>query len=499
MRQLVSPPLAATAAAAATHPRLFSHAAGFPLSLYVHFPWCIRKCPYCDFLSYPAPCFSPLDVSADNSADNSNLTASGTPSHPCSTTASSSCETLHEANYVAALLIDLRQDLQRHGISPNTTINSIYIGGGTPTLLSSDAIEQFLVGAHRLCSISKTAEISIEANPETLTPAYCAALRTQCGINRISIGAQSFDDAKLTALGRIHNAARAHHAIEAAHTAGFKNINIDLMFGLPGQSVRETLADLRHAIALAPTHISWYQLTLEEGSAFHRLNATALRKLRLPPNDDVWRMQCAGQQLLAANSFEQYEVSAYCKPGAACQHNLNYWQFGDYLGIGAGAHGKLTLATSHTDDNRDENFAKDSAGGRYGDRDSDATNYAIIRYHKNESPQQYQKQYNDESSSHTDNSCAIFPSLSIPSAAHTVNTTIVKHQALPFEFMLNALRLYRPIPYTLFTARTGLPLAAIQHKLQQAAQLGLIELTRDNIITTTRGRNFLNDLIEIFI
>lgn len=484
-----------------------------PLSLYIHFPWCVRKCPYCDFTSYPC-----TSSRAPFNADSENI-------------------------YIKALLEDLRLEQElllrlRSGTHDKTAYNnkipiySVYIGGGTPTLLSIAALNNLMAGVRSTCQINPNAEITIEANPETITHDYCTALYACCGggINRISIGAQSFQDRKLAALGRIHNAQRARHAVELAHTAGFGNINIDLMFGLPEQSVSEALEDLHTAISLEPTHISWYQLTIEAGTAFARQPPRAL-----PRDDDdvLWQMQQEGQALLANAGFVQYEVSAYSKPGKECQHNVNYWQFGDYLGIGAGAHGKLTVSDKENKENgqdgenikdgqdgedgqAEENENKDD--GKTNDKNNDVNkdaNLTILRYNKISSPQLYCCA-NDGGSSNNINSCNDKKNINnniVNNAGRNIDSNnIIRHSnpfaaethivdagALPFEFMLNALRLYQPLPSQLFAERTGMPPATIDARLQHAAALGLVELTSSNIIITTKGKNFLNDLIELFL
>lgn len=391
-----------------------------PLALYIHFPWCIQKCPYCDFLSYS---HTALIDGWSKFAD----------------------------VYVDALLCDLRRDLGAFA-GADRIISSIYIGGGTPTLLPIAALARLMLEVRRWCAVHDDAEITIEANPETVDRAYCTALRAECGINRISIGVQSFNDKHLALLGRVHNAARARAAIAAVQSAGFTNINIDLMFGLPMQSMADAVDDLRVALALSPTHLSWYQLTIEEGSLFYVSPPDGL-----PVDEMLWQMQQAGKQLLASAGFAQYEVSAYCQKGKECQHNLNYWQFGDYLGIGVGAHGKITM----------------EAEGK--------ENLQVVRYSKVDNPQKYLAGIKDPDS-------------------FVHEKKLITAAALPFEFMLNALRLYRPISHQLFTARTGLSPAVLQNKLKHAVELGLIEVTcADTITATEKGRNFLNDLVEIFL
>ncbi|MGH8486873.1 MAG: radical SAM family heme chaperone HemW, partial [Pseudomonas sp.] len=267
-----------------------------PLALYIHIPWCVRKCPYCDFNSHAA-----------------------TPELP-------------EEAYVDALLADLDQEL---GAVYGRPISTIFFGGGTPSLFSARALGRLLVGVEQRIPFASDIEITLEANPGTFEQEKFKAYR-QLGINRLSIGIQSFQQAKLEALGRIHNGDEAIRAADMARNAGFDNFNLDLMHGLPDQSLAEALDDLRQAIALNPPHLSWYQLTIEPNTLF------ASRPPRLPDEDDLWDIFEQGHQLLSAAGYQQYETSAYAKPGYRCEHNLNYWRFGDYLGIGCGAHGKLT-------------------------------------------------------------------------------------------------------------------------------------------------------------
>ena len=274
---------------------MLSFHAPLPLSLYIHFPWCVRKCPYCDFNSHEASGAIP------------------------------------EAAYVDALLADLQQELPAVWGRP---IHSIFIGGGTPSLMSPEGLERLLSSLRALLGIGPEVEVTLEANPGTVEQQRFTEFR-DAGINRLSIGIQSFDEEKLRALGRVHDRAEALRAAEAAHGAGFDNFNLDLMFGLPGQDEGQACADLEQAVALAPSHISWYQLTIEPNTAF------AHHPPAVPEDELLWAIQQRGQETLAAAGYVQYEVSAYAREGALCRHNLNYWQFGDYLGIGPGAHGKL--------------------------------------------------------------------------------------------------------------------------------------------------------------
>lgn len=376
-----------------------------PLSLYIHFPWCVRKCPYCDF--------------------NSHTLKSAIP----------------ETDYINALIADLEQDLQSHPTA--TPLQSIFFGGGTPSLFSPAAIEQLLTAIAARIPLAKDCEITLEANPGTVEQQRFADFKA-AGINRLSIGIQSFQDDKLQALGRIHGAKEAIKAAEMAHAAGFSTFNLDLMFGLPQQSIADALYDLNTALALQPTHVSWYQLTLEPNTLFYH------QPPPLPQEDYLWDMQQQGQSLLTQAGFAQYEVSAYSKPSHQCRHNLNYWQFGDYLGIGAGAHMKLTTATGE-----------------------------VKRSNKWKNPRDY---------------------LAAKNNTYIAATATIAAKELPFEFMLNALRLYQPIPFTLFTQRTGCTLESIQALIEQAKTRGLLCCEQQQQWQVTLlGRQFLNDLVTIFL
>jgi putative oxygen-independent coproporphyrinogen III oxidase len=373
-----------------------------PLSLYIHLPWCVRKCPYCDFNSHRAP------------------------------------ETLPETAYITALLQDLTVDLAQFAIS--RPLHTIFIGGGTPSLFSGNSIHQLIEGIHDLWPITNDTEITLEANPGTAEQQhfkdYAAA-----GVNRISLGAQSFQNDKLQQLGRIHQAEEIYNAVDMINAAGIKRFNIDLMYGLPGQSIADGLWDLQQAIDLAPTHLSWYQLTLEPNTIFYKKPPT------LPHEDLIWDLQEQGQTLLAAHCYQQYEISAYCQTEHYCQHNLNYWQFGDYVGIGAGAHGKIT-----------------SAAG------------PIFRTRKITQPNSYLA---------TDN--------------FTAQTTEISQQQVAFEYMLNALRLNVPITEEHFHARTSFDFTMLEKPLQRAQDLGLIHVEKNSLTKSTLGQKFLNNLLELFL
>jgi oxygen-independent coproporphyrinogen-3 oxidase len=391
-----------------------------PLSLYVHLPWCVRKCPYCDFNSHALR------------------------------------DALPERAYVAALLRDLEYDLPRvYG----RTARTIFIGGGTPSLFSPDAISELLSGIRARIGVAPDAEITLEANPGTVDSSRFEGFR-QAGVNRLSIGMQSFDDAKLAALGRIHGGRQARAAAHAARSAGFENFNLDLMFGLPGQSCDEALTDVRSAIELNPTHLSMYQLTIEPNTRFHTDPPP------LPDDETLWDMQERIQAELARSGYAQYEVSAYARAGFACRHNLNYWQFGDYLGIGAGAHAKITAAESDA-----QGRASAAGGGTPG--------AAITRLWKVRHPDDY---------------------LTHAGTARALGgETRVADRDVPFEFMLNALRLTDGFEAQLFSERTGLALAAIEPQLADAARRGLLQHSTARVCATPLGRRFLNDLVAAFL
>ena len=374
-----------------------------PLSLYLHFPWCVEKCPYCDFNSHPAR--QPPDQRA----------------------------------YVDALLADLEHDLPLVAERP---VQTVFMGGGTPSLFDPDEIARLMRGLAERLPLAADLEVTLEANPGTVEAGRFAGYR-EAGVNRLSIGVQSLDAAKLQALGRIHGPAEAIAAAHAARAAGFDTYNLDLMFGLPQQGVAQALDDLAHAIDLAPPHLSWYQLTLEPNTRF------AHNPPPLPDDDLLWDMQEAGQRLLAAVGFEQYEISAYARPGHRCRHNLNYWSFGDYLGIGAGAHGKLTLAD-----------------GR------------ILRRSKQRHPQAYLA--------------------AAGSAAGSAGERWLGAEDLPVEFMLNALRLNAGVTAELYARHTGASLADIGPQLAQARARGLLEPDPARLAPTELGRRFLNDLLAVF-
>ena len=373
-----------------------------PLSLYIHIPWCVRKCPYCDFNSHEPR--GEVDQEA----------------------------------YVDALLLDLEHELAGRTLPP---LHSIFIGGGTPSLFEAAAIARLLDGVAERTPLQPGIEITLEANPGTAEAARFAGYRA-AGVNRLSIGVQSLDDVELAALGRIHTAAEARSAYRLARAAGFDNINLDLMYGLPAQSLAGALDDLAGLVEMAPEHISWYQLTLEPNTLFHHQPPS------LPDEDGLADIMEAGQAMLADAGYRQYEVSAYAMDGRQCRHNLTYWQFGDYLGIGAGAHGKINLA-----------------GG------------SIRRRSKQRQPAAYLA--------------------SVAQGAIAGEREITRKEK-PLEFFLNALRLSAGVPADLFEQRTGMPLVAMAAPLARARALGLMQDRPERLQPSERGQRFLNDLLALF-
>ena len=373
-----------------------------PLSLYIHIPWCVRKCPYCDFNSHEARGAFP------------------------------------EQEYVAALIRDLELALP---LIWGRKVYTVFFGGGTPSLLSGESIEQILRSVHMLLPLDINAEITLEANPGTVEAARFAAYR-DAGVNRLSMGIQSFNDMHLQALGRIHSADEARRAIDIAQQH-FDNLNLDLMYALPNQTLDQALQDVQTALSFAPQHLSCYHLTLEPNTLFHR-NPPAL-----PDDDASSDMQQRIEEMLAAHGYQHYETSAFAQPKRRARHNLNYWQFGDYLGIGAGAHSKLSFP----------------------DR--------IVRQVRYKQPQAYMQQ--------------------VAKDAPLQSEHEVSRDELAFEFMLNALRLTEGFDSVLFNERTSLPLIGIRRELEQAEQRGLLFRDHQRIAPTPLGQRFLNDLLEIFL
>ncbi len=372
-----------------------------PLSLYIHLPWCVRKCPYCDFNSHPLK------------------------------------SELPEQRYIQALLQDISHDLP---LVKNRSISSIFFGGGTPSLFSPDSIFQLLAQLRLKIPFDKHLEITLEANPVTAEISKFSGFH-EAGINRLSLGVQSFNDQSLQLLQRVHHREHSIHAIESIRKAGFKNFNLDLMYGLPNQTVEMALEDLKTALHFHPTHLSWYQLTIEKNTYFDRYPP------HLPDEEIIWNIQIEGERLLNERNFEHYEVSAFTKHEQYCKHNLNYWKFGDYLGIGAGAHSKITLAPNK-----------------------------ILRLSKYKHPDFYLQSNNK-----------------------IAEQLEVSNEQLAFEFMLNALRLFQGFDKALFYQRTGLDLATIEQPLQQAIEKGWIIDKNQHLIPTELGLRWLNELLELFL
>ena len=376
------------------------------LALYVHMPWCVRKCPYCDF--------------------NSHQLKSGQP----------------DASYIDALIRDF--DIEAPRVK-GRRIDSVFFGGGTPSLFEPEQFAGLIRALKERIAFADDAEITLEANPGTIERGRFAGY-AEAGINRVSLGAQSFDARALKVLGRIHSADDTHRAVEELKAAKLENFNLDLMYALPGQSLQEALNDVKIACSLEPSHISYYQLTLEPGTVFHS------RPPVLPDEEAAWEIQLAGQQMLADAGYAQYEVSAYARNGSRCRHNLNYWLFGDYVGIGAGAHGKVSLGLP----------AK------------------ILRTVKPKQPRDYQDQ--------------------IRSAAVSMGDSgYIALADLPFEFMLNALRLNDGFGSDEYQARTGLGLEFLHEKLSAGQAKGLLERRPEGWRPTALGRRFLNDLQASFL
>jgi oxygen-independent coproporphyrinogen-3 oxidase len=399
------PAVAAPDVAHLLRPGTLQLAALPPLSLYVHYPWCVRKCPYCDFNSHEAG--GPVDAAV-------------------------------EARYVDALLADLEAALPLVWGRP---VSSVFIGGGTPSLMAAPALQRLLSEVRARLPLAADCEITLEANPGTFEAEKFAAFRAG-GVNRLSIGVQSFDDDSLHRLGRIHDRGQALAAIEAA-ARGFDNFNLDLMYALPGQSIEAMRADVEQALSFAPPHLSLYQLTLEPNTVFAKYPPP------LPDEDSAAAMHEWIEARLAAAGYLHYEVSAYARAARQCRHNLNYWRFGDYLGIGAGAHGKLSFP------------------------------HRILRQVRLRHPLRYMDAALGGN--------ALAESKEVPRAD------------LAFEFMLNALRLNEGVPVRLFAERTGLPRSAIERPLAEGERRGLLRVDLEHLAPTELGRRFLSDLQALFL
>jgi putative oxygen-independent coproporphyrinogen III oxidase len=376
-----------------------------PLSLYVHMPWCVRKCPYCDFNSHTAPEKPPAE------------------------------------EYIEALVADLEQDLPLVWGRP---VQSIYFGGGTPSLFSAAQIETFLSAARARLNLRPDVEITLEANPGTIErdsfPAYA-----QAGINRVSLGVQSFDDSLLESVGRIHGRNEIEKSLSSLQAAGISNFNIDLMYALPGQSPDQSISDIQLAIEAGPAHISLYQLTIEPNTAF------AVKPPMLPDEDMAWDMQQAGLEMLESNAYGQYEISAFSKTEKQSRHNMNYWRYGDFLAIGAGAHGKITSA----------------ADGQ------------VQRYSKHRHPKRYLN--------------------GLASGDWRAELRVVNDKELVFEFFLNQLRLKQGVTINDFSSRTGLPWKVVESRVNKAVDKGLLEVRDQRICPTALGWKFVNDIQQLFL
>jgi oxygen-independent coproporphyrinogen-3 oxidase len=397
------------APASARHPAPLARRPAFtalpPLALYVHLPWCIAKCPYCDFNSFEAG-----KGGFDDDA------------------------------YVSALLRDLDAEAP---LAQGRALASVFIGGGTPSLFSGAAISRLLAGVRARLDLDASVEVTLEANPGAVEASRFAEYRA-AGVNRLSIGVQSLRAEQLARLGRVHGPDEAARAIELARSAGFSSFNVDLMYGLPDDDVDGALADLRGALAHEPPHLSWYQLTLEPNTAFHR------KPPPLPAEHVVLEIERQGRELLAARGFRRYEVSAYERNGRHCEHNLNYWRFGDYLGIGAGAHGKITLRAEH----------------------------AIERRAKTRSPRTYQS--------------------TAGSAAAVAVERIEDARQVAVEFLMNALRLPDGVPFALFEERAGQPVGTIAEPLHEARARGWLADESERLRPTGAGLEVLNRLLALF-
>jgi oxygen-independent coproporphyrinogen-3 oxidase len=376
-----------------------------PLSLYVHLPWCVRKCPYCDFNSHAAKDELPAD------------------------------------EYVEALLTDLEQDLP---LVWGRTVHSIFFGGGTPSLFNARQIETLLSGFRGLLPVSPAAEVTLEANPGTTEHDGFSSYR-DAGVNRISLGAQTFSDEQLNVLGRIHGRAEIHRAVESIQAAGIDNFNIDLMYALPGQSVNGAVQDVKEAIACAPSHISHYQLTIEPNTAFH------VNPPQLPDDEIAWDMQLECAKVMAKATYEQYEISAWARAGYQCRHNLNYWQYGDYIGVGAGAHGKITLPSEQ----------------------------AIRRRVRHKHPLTWMKQVVDGES--------------------IIEDRVLGERERIFEFFLNQLRLRDGIRKSQFPARTGMAWSEVSGQVEEALAKGLLNDDGDLLKASELGWRFNNEIQAIFL
>jgi putative oxygen-independent coproporphyrinogen III oxidase len=389
------------------------------LSLYVHMPWCVRKCPYCDFNSHQLKSAAP------------------------------------DGSYIDALIRDFDMEWPR---AVGRRIGTVFFGGGTPSLFQPEDFSRLLHALRQRMPFADEVEITLEANPGTIERGRFSGYR-DAGINRVSLGAQTFAPRALELLGRIHSAEDTHRAVDELRAAKLDNFNLDLMYALPEQTLEEAVQDVRIACALAPAHISYYQLTLEPGTVFHA------RPPKLPDEEAAWAIQTAGQALLADAGYVQYEVSAYAQPGRRCRHNLNYWLFGDYLGLGAGAHGKLSLELPQR----------------------------ILRTVKPKQPREYQDQVRRFDVREREREGGVGPGAAIG------ESSFIAPADLPFEFMLNALRLNEGFAVDDYRRRTGLEMNSVAPRLADAEERGLLESRGDGWRPTELGRRFLNDLQASFL
>lgn len=376
-----------------------------PLGLYVHMPWCVRKCPYCDFNSHAVP------------------------------------ESLPADEYIRALVADLEQDLP---LAWGRPVGSIYFGGGTPSLFSADQIAEFLSATRARLNLRPDVEITLEANPGTIEHDSFSAY-AQAGVNRVSLGVQSFDDGLLKSIGRIHGREEIEQSLRSLNLAGISNFNIDLMYALPGQSAAQSRRDIELAINAGPAHISFYQLTIEPNTAF------AVQPPALPEEDMAWDMQQTGLEMLEAAAYKQYEISAFAQAGLQSRHNMNYWRYGDFLAVGAGAHGKITLP------------AEDE----------------VRRYAKHRHPRRYLQ--------------------GLDSGDWLAENRLLGSKERVFEFFLNQLRLKHGVNIGDFSARTGLSWQVVESRVQQAIDKGLMEIDRTSLRPTELGWKFVNDIQQIFL
>ncbi len=376
-----------------------------PLGLYVHMPWCVRKCPYCDFNSHAVP------------------------------------ESLPADEYIRALVADLEQDLP---LAWGRPVGSIYFGGGTPSLFPADQIAEFLSAVRARLNLRPDVEITLEANPGTIEHDSFSAY-AKAGINRVSLGVQSFDDGLLKSIGRIHGREEIEQSLRSLNLAGISNFNIDLMYALPGQSSAQSRRDIELAINAGPAHISFYQLTIEPNTAF------AVQPPALPEEDMAWDMQQTGLEMLEAAAYAQYEISAFAQAGLQSRHNMNYWRYGDFLAVGAGAHGKITLP------------AEDK----------------VRRYAKHRHPRRYLQ--------------------GLDSGDWLAENRLLGSKERVFEFFLNQLRLKHGVNIDDFSARTGLSWQVVESRVQQAIDKGLMEIDRTSLRPTELGWKFVNDIQQIFL